>query len=122
MAAPYNSEVEFAGELPTIDTVLLKLFEVTGLTFNCAPVGNEEGLWHLKSPTMPMEINVMQYSNSYIIFFYPFDISVWKRNTRPNYNTYLHGSTLFVLKELGGQPKETLEIWVGESWDIVKWQ
>jgi hypothetical protein len=122
MAGPYSSEVEFAGELPSIGKVLLKLFEVTGLMFNCEPVGDEGGFWHLISPITSMEINVMQYSNSYAIFSYPFDVSVWKWNTRPNWNTYLHESASFALKELGGQPNEALETWAGESWDMAKWR
>lgn len=118
MASPYSSEVEFDGELPAIGAVLLKLFEVTGLMFNCKPVGDEEGFWHLISPITSMEIDVMQAPNSYAIFSYPFDV----RNTHPNWNTYLHESALFALKELGGQPKATLETWAGESWDMAKWR
>ncbi|MFD2721260.1 hypothetical protein ACFST9_21270 [Hymenobacter monticola] len=120
MAAPYNSQVKFECELPAIDAVLLKLFEVTGLLLNCDPVESEGGLWHLISPITSMEISVMHYSNSYVLFFYPFDVSVWRN--RPNSNEYLHESALFALQELGGQPEETLETWAGESWDIAKWR
>ena len=118
MAGPYSSEVEFGGEPPTIGAVILKLFEVTGLIFNCEPVGDEGGFWHLISPITSMEIEVMQAPDSYAIFSYPFDVS----NAHPNWNAYLHESALFALKVLGGQPKEILETWAGESWDVAKWR
>jgi hypothetical protein len=122
MAAPYNSEVKFEGELPAIGAVVLKLFEVTGLMFDCKLVGDEGGCWNLISRFPSMEISLMQYSNSYVIFSYPLDVSVWKRNSRPTLNTYLHESASFALKELGGQPNEALETWAGESWDMAKWR
>ena len=118
MAGPYSTEVKFDGELPAIGAVVLNLFEVTGLLFTCEPIGAEGGFWHLISPLTSMEIDVMREPSSYVLFSYPFDV----RNAHPDWNTYLHESTEFALKELGGRPEEPLEAWAGEPWSAAKWR
>ncbi|MBO2009900.1 hypothetical protein [Hymenobacter negativus] len=113
---PYHTSVAFADELPTIGSVILKLFEVTELIFSCKNIAVEGELWHLIDPITSMEIELMVYEQSYALFSYPFDLD----GQHPNWNSDLLQSTLFALTELGSQPENTLEEWAGEPWCVAK--
>jgi hypothetical protein len=118
MAGPYSTEIVFEDEVPLVGAVLLKLFEVTELMVNCKTGGNEDTCWHLIDPITSMEIDLMVYEQSYVLFSWPFDVS----HCQPDKNAYLLESTLFVLQQLGGKTEQTLEPWAGESWSTAKWR
>jgi hypothetical protein len=113
---PYSSEVTFDSNPPTIGAVLLKLFEVTELSFNCSPVGDEGDCWRLVSLITSMEVDLMIHGQAYAIFSSPFDFF----GPRPDLNSYAHESTQFALISLGGRCEEKVETWAGEPWHTAK--
>jgi hypothetical protein len=115
---PAETSVEFDGDLPVIGAIILKLFEVTELMFKCTPVGDEGDFWHLICPITSMEIHLMVYPKTYIIFWLGIDLATAQLNS----NDYLKESALFALQELGGRPEKALEAWAGESWSTAKWR
>src|SRR6476646_8909023 len=118
MAGPYSTEVAFDVELPPIESILLKLQEVTGLQFGYKNVGEEGDCWHLVDHVTSMEIDLMVHKKSYAIFSFPFNV----RSQQPDMNSYLFESVLFALVQLGGNSEETLEVWAGEPWSTAKWR